>query len=697
MDKRTLLLLFAFTCAFHLSKAQQFEYVAADEINFTVDGEVLSDPFSGGFNAVQVREIDIDVDGATEWIIFDRSNNKAYIGERIEGEILINKGRSESLPPEITNWLIFADYDGDGRPDIFTDTSFGVKVIRNGTSGWEVLDGNLRSLSNGNSVNIVVSGSDFPAIGDFDEDGDVDLLVFDFVSGDRIVLYKNVSADNNLDDPLTFEKADLFWGGVEECNCNDFIFDGSGCDGSRFEKIQHAAAKSIVFNGNDLFIGIEGCPQMAFLPNAKDFNSPDFSSFQTDFFSKTDFGEYTINSFADYDGDGVDDFIVSNNTRTDGFFLDYSQSINVFSGADKTLLTESFMQQNSIDVGEQSYPALFDWDDDGDLDLFIGNKGQLDGETYRATLHYYENTGNFRRPNFTLRDRDFLSLSEREWIRISPTFIDVNEDGRTDLFIGAGKSNQLIADMFLLLRNEDGTFAEPIDWSFRYSRNDLPHIRDLNNDGRLDVILGRNFGRLNVFINNGTNTAPDFEEQSENFLGIDSDGERINPTLAFINLDDDPQEEIIKSDARGVLEVYQDITSDPIVENFLNQEADETGRFDLGFNNPLAFGDLYGTGEIFGMIGDIRGGIKAIRLQSADIPEVLTEFIAFPNPLVDNRTITFYTERSQTLTMHDASGRLISTNLRLIPNEDTTFDLSGLRPGVYFLRGPNNTFRLILQ
>ena len=479
MYKQTLLLFLTLCCVIDPLQAQQFEYVAADEISFTVDGQVLSDPFSGGFNAVQVHELDIDVDGTTEWIIFDRSNNKAYIGEREDGQILINKDRSDQLPAEITNWLILADYDGDGRPDIFTDTSFGVKVIRNGASGWEVLDGNLRSLSNGNQVNIVVSGSDYPAIGDFDEDGDVDLLVFDFVSGDRIVYYENVSADSNLDDPLTFEKADLFWGGVEECNCNDFIFDGSGCDGSRPEAIEHAAAKSIVLDGDDLFIGIEGCPQMTFLPNAKDFNNPDFSSFQTDFFPKTDFGAYTITSFADYYGDGTDDFIVSNNTRTDGFFLDFSRSINVFSGADKRLLTESFLQQNTIDVGEQSYPALFDWDGDGDLDLFIGNKGQLDGDTYRATLHYYENTGNFRRPNFTQRNSDFLSLSTQEWIRISPNFIDVNEDGRTDLLIGAGKSNQLIADTFILLRNEDGSFATPANWSFRYGRNDLPHFRDL--------------------------------------------------------------------------------------------------------------------------------------------------------------------------------------------------------------------------
>ena len=466
---------------------------------------------------------------------------------------------------------------------------------------------------------------------------------------------------------------------------------------TRNEAIEHAAAKSIVFSGDDLFVGIEGCPQLAYLPNASNFKDPSFSSFQTDFFSKTDFGDYAVTSFADVDGDGTQDVIVSNNTRTDGFLLDYSQSINVFSGTDRQLITESFLQSNTVDVGEQSYPALFDWDNDGDLDLFIGNKGTPVNGVYTGAVRYYENTGTFRRPRFTLRDRDFLSLSAFEWIKISPTFIDVNEDGRTDLLIAAGKSNQLIADMFLLLRNEDGTFADPVEWPFRFGRNDLPHIRDLNADGRLDVILGRNFGRLNVFLNTGTNLAPNFEEQSENFLDVNSDGQRLNPTLAFVNLDDDPAQEIIKSDSRGLLEIYQDAFADPVVENLFNATTEENSRFDLGINNPMAFGDLYGSGEVYGIIGDIRGGIRIIKLRSGDPIETLREFVAFPNPMVDTRLLKIYTEQSQTLTMYDATGRLITSKLQLAPNEDTEFDITGLTPGVYFLKGPNNTFRLVIQ
>lgn len=697
MGKATIFLFLIMITGGHQLLSQQFEYTSDAEIRIIENDVALKDPFSGGFNAVQIRQVDLNNDGESEWVIYDRSNNKAYIGKMIDGIIMIDHNQSDLLPQEIDNWLILADFDNDGRLDIFTDTSFGVKVIRNGSDAWEVLDGNLKANSNGNLVNIVVSGSDYPAIGDFDEDGDIDLLVFDFIAGDRIVFYKNISIENSLKDPLVFEKADLFWGGLEECDCNDFVFDGNGCGENKLQRIEHAASKAITFFGDDLLIGIEGCPQVAYLPNSADFEKANFESFDTEFFPKTDFGEYTITSFGDVDEDGTPDFIVSNNLRTDGFFLDYSQSVNVFSGKDKTLITDQFLQKNSIDVGEQSYPTLHDWDADGDLDLFIGNKGKPLNGKYVGTIRYYENTGNFRNPEFTLTDTDFLNLSNLELVKLNPTFIDVNADGLTDLILSAGKIDLLQSDMFLFLRNSDLSFSDPINWSFRFSRNDLPMVRDVNADGRLDILLGRNFGRVNLYLNFGTNLFPDFTLQSELFLDIDSDGQRLNPTLAFVNVDEDSALEILKSDSRGVIEVYQSESSIPTTENYFNNFTNELSRFDLGINNPMAFGDLYGNNVLYGFIGDIRGGLKVIRLKSTAQTEVLEEIAAYPNPLVDSRELTFYTDKSQQVHVFDASGRQVMNSFELEAGEEQVLDVSLFPAGLYLFRGVNNTFKVVIQ
>ncbi|MGB3464244.1 MAG: FG-GAP-like repeat-containing protein [Cyclobacteriaceae bacterium] len=681
----------------HSVFGQQFEYLGGDDIAVIESGTRLTDPFSGGFNGVQINELDIDGDGEKEWIIFDRSNNKAHIGYQENGSMKIDHEKSEILPQEIDNWLIFADFDNDGRPDIFTDTSFGVQAIRNREESWEILDDNLKADSRGNLVNIVVSGSDYPAIGDFDEDGDVDLMVFDFVAGDRIVFYKNISVENNLSDPLVFEKSDLFWGEIEECFCNDFIFSEDGCNPGRSEAIEHAASKSITFYNDDLLIGIEGCPELAYLPNQGDFEDEKFDSFATDFFSKTNFGDYAVTTYGDVNEDGTRDFIVSSNLRSDSFIQDFSRSINVFSGKDNSLITENFLQDQAIDVGEQSYPTLHDWDNDGDLDLFVGNKGRLIGDDYYATISYYENTGNFRNPEFTLRTEDFSGLSQFDFIRINPSFHDINQDGLADLVFSAGKKDLNRGDVYIAFQNADQTLQQPQSWDFRYSRFDLPVIRDINADGRLDILLCQNFGRISTFLNFGTNLEPDFNEQENLFLDIDSDGRRINPSLAFANVDDDNDIEILKSDSRGILEIYQPESTDPTSENFYNNLTGQVSRFDLGYNNPMVFGDLYGSNELYGIIGDIRGGLKVIRLRSTEQQELFTDIIAYPNPVIDRTEILLYTEQTQEVTIFDSAGRKVMHSFTLAANEEQLLDVAALNSGVYFLRGVNNTFRLVIR
>jgi len=697
-------LLFILLIGCFLSKSsysQQFEFIDRSEIRVIENGEALTDPFSGGFNAVHVSNVDIDNDGNTEWIVFDRSNNRAYVVNMINGTAIVDHDRSEFLPKEISNWMVMVDYDNDGWVDIFTDTSSGVQVIRNNEGTWEPLEGNLQAISSTSSVNIIVNGSDYPAIGDYDGDGDVDLLVFDFVAGDRIVLYKNNSVEDNLSDPLSFQKFDLFWGGLSECDCNDFTFNEEDCSGDGFGRPQiteHAAAKSITFSGEDLLVGIEGCPQLAVIPNRSNFSNPQFDNFQTDFFSKTDFGEYVITSLADVDQDGINDFIVSNNLRTDLYELDYGRSISVFSGSTNELITEQFLQTGNIEVGEQAYPTLYDWDQDGDLDLFVGNKGELHDGVYFGTIRYYENTGSFRDPEFTLRDEDFLNLSRFEYAKLSFSFINVDNDENIDIVLSAGSRNSLSANLFTLLGQGGNVFSEPIEWPLRFTRNDLPFVRDINSDGNLDVLLGRNFGRIEFHQNFGTNTNPILELQPDNFLGIEQDGNRLNPTLFFFNIDDDPEIEVLKSDASGVLEIYQNNndTNEPTRTNYLNNINDEVGRFDFGINNPMSFGDLYGNNEIYGFIGDLRGGIQVIKLVSNTTTENDAEIIVFPNPVRDNRMFTLFSEVSQTVNIYDLSGKLVVSNIQLTSDEELTIDGNSLSAGTYLIRGTNNTFRLII-
>lgn len=147
--------------------------------------------------------------------------------------------------------------------------------------------------------------------------------------------------------------------------------------------------------------------------------------------------------------------------------------------------------------------SFFDYDRDGDLDMFLINHGN----------HFYSpfvNTRglrNTRHPQFGNRlyrngvistdsthdAKQFTEVSEEAGIHggglnfgLGISVSDVNNDGWPDVFV----TNDYEEQDFLYINNHDGTFAETSKASFGHiSRNGMgTDIADFNNDGRPDVI-----------------------------------------------------------------------------------------------------------------------------------------------------------------------------------------------------------------
>lgn len=183
----------------------------------------------------------------------------------------------------------------------------------------------------------------------------------------------------------------------------------------------------------------------------------------------------------DFNADGLLDLIVG---ERNGY-------VNYFRRKpDDTLTTEPDIKANGtpIDVGENSAPFVVDWDEDGLLDLLIGND--------TGNLRLYLNSGTPTAHAFTTYSLIEVNGSPVDYSRTVPHVIDFNLDGKKDVIFGEDygavyyleNTGTNAAPLFLTASKlkSDGT---PIQWPSGQTDTTV-YLTDWNEDGRLDLLLG---------------------------------------------------------------------------------------------------------------------------------------------------------------------------------------------------------------
>ncbi len=208
---------------------------------------------------------------------------------------------------------------------------------------------------------------------------------------------------------------------------------------------------------------------------------------------------------ADLDNDGDMDLLVGNSEGTIIFIENQNGNLVI---KDKNY--------NNIDVGEYSTPQLFDLDNDGLKDLIIGEKA--------GNLNYYHNEGSLSSPDFVFVT-DSLGKVNVTDLTISydgystPCFYR-NRRGETVLAVGSEQGNifyytdidnNLDGEFYLEDDGELNMLLDTAGVNFDRGMRTAVSISDVNNDGKPEMVAGNFSGGLEFF-----NNSPDVLPYVEN-------------------------------------------------------------------------------------------------------------------------------------------------------------------------------------
>lgn len=410
--------------------------------------------------------------------------------------------------------------------------------------------------------------------------------------------------------------------------------------------------------------------------NSGQNNKPTFNFEDSSFLQNMtiDFGSQTAPALFDVDGDGDLDLLLANR----GNFRDTRNAndrMALFENVgNSTKAIFKYKEGDYLNFSNDSipgmYPAFVDLNDDGMLDLVIGD---LYGE-----LHYYQNSGTKSQPAFTLINDTLGSIDVGNYA--APFFYDIDKDGAMDMIMGnsmgtiqlyrnlGSKTNPIFAsqptedsighinvsDFFYNYDNWD-SLGNPTDSTkhFDYTGHSSPWIADLNKDGHEEIVVGSKGGKIFIF---------PFDK----------------------------------------LHLHDSFPS--ITDYFIQPNNHSGGIVDLGGKTTLALADLSGDGYLDILIGNSRGGIEYLGSEydgsdsATFIDPVLpsVDVNLFPNPSNGNINLRQDEPLNSDFQIEvlDVLGRRLMRST-WNPSQESTkqINMGGLTNGTYFVILKNPEYR----
>ena len=185
---------------------------------------------------------------------------------------------------------------------------------------------------------------------------------------------------------------------------------------------------------------------------------------------------------------------------------------------------EELVQAGGADIGVLGYsvPSLADWDNDGLNDLIVGEGSS----SYTGKVRVYINTGAASEPLFNTyfyaqANGGDLTCPGSGCLGCFPRVVYWDGDEKKDLLVGQADGKVKI---FLNTGTDEnptfdaGTFLQVgpagSKANIGVGTRATPSAVDWNSDGKKDLVVGALDAKIHLFINEGTDAAPDFRVQT---------------------------------------------------------------------------------------------------------------------------------------------------------------------------------------
>ncbi|MGI9506241.1 MAG: cadherin domain-containing protein, partial [Geminicoccaceae bacterium] len=181
-----------------------------------------------------------------------------------------------------------------------------------------------------------------------------------------------------------------------------------------------------------------------------------------------------------------------------------------------TLVTGSSSPVDGFSTDWYATPDLVDIDNDGDLDLFVGDD--------TGNMKFYENVGDADNPSFASAVTNPFGFSDIG-TAATPAFVDIDGDGDMDAFVGNGDGD-------LTYYENTGSASSPTFTASGTNPFGLDNVGDFANidfadvdgDGDMDAFVGESNGTVNYFENTGTASSATFASDVSDPFGISDQG-----------------------------------------------------------------------------------------------------------------------------------------------------------------------------